>query len=114
MRRIEEKLEIAKADGTIDRLDRLTSAANLLLEISSNLFVKAGEELERRDMLRYRDLGKYRKNAFDSRYVQNRKYRFFHGLIGSKDWSGEIDAYTEKIVKLLNIEEDYNKCADTE
>lgn len=114
MRRIEEKIEVAKADGTLDRLDRLTNAANLLLEVSSLLFVKAGRELERRDMLRYPDLGKYRKNTLDRRYVQNRKYRYFFGLIGSKDWSGEIDAYTEKIVKLLNLEEDYRKCENIE
>lgn len=109
-----KKIELATSDGTIARCDRLTSAANLLLEISSKLFVKVGENLECRDLLRDRDLSRFRKNSYGECYMQNRKYRYLNGLIGSKDWSGEIDAYTEKIVKLLNIEEDYNKCADTE
>lgn len=99
-------IEEAKADGTLDKCDRLT-CANLLLEISRKLFLKAGEELKRRNLFLPRDLGQFRKNSPDGTFPGTRRYSYYNGHIGSKDWSGEIDTYTEKIIKLLNLEKDF-------
>lgn len=101
-------IEEAKADGTLDKCDRLISSAFLLFVIAQDFYDEAGEKLLKHKLLLGEDKKQFNKSIEEmSKYTRDFAQTFLNGREGGRMFSEDWGTYKDKILKLLELEEDY-------
>lgn len=101
-------IEEAKADGTLDKCDRLISSAFLLFVIAQDFYDEAGEKLSKHKLLLGEDKKQFNKSIDEmNKYTRDFAQTFLNGREGGQMFSEDWGIYKDKILKLLELEEDY-------
>lgn len=101
-------IEEAKSDGTLDKCDRLISAAFLFFVIAQDFYDEAGEKLLKHKLLLGEDKKQFNKSIEEmSKYTRDFSQTFLDGREGGRLFNEEWGLYKDKILKLLELEEDY-------
>lgn len=101
-------IEEATADGTLAKCDRLISAAFLLFTIAQDFYNEAGTKLSKHKLLLGEDKKQFNKSVDEMcKYTRDFAHTFLDGREVGELFREDWQNYEEKIIKLLELEEDY-------
>ena len=101
-------IEEAKADGTLDKCDRLISAAFLLFAIAQDFYDEAGEKLKKHGLLLGEDKKQFNKSIDEMcKYTRDFSQTFLNGREGGKMFNEDWEKYEKERIELLEIKEDF-------
>lgn len=101
-------IEEAKADGTLDKCDRLISSAFLLFVIAKDFYDEAGEKLKKHGLLLGEDKKQFNKSIDEMcKYTRDFSQTFLNGREGGKMFNEDWEKYEKEIIELLEIKEDF-------